>query len=101
MDAKNLVSAGNRNPRAMYRLDIRAPPLGSPFWLCIGGQLHRSELPWAPLGVMHEEMAKENVAGTDWCSPVRGCSVLCLTDQLLSDWGVGSPGEARHTFSLH
>ena len=49
----------------MYRLDIRAPPLGSPFWLRIGGQLHRSELPWAPLGAMHEEMAKENVAGTD------------------------------------
>lgn len=62
MDAKNLVSAGNRNHRSMRHLNVRTPPLGSPFCLHTGGQFPHSELPWAPLGVMHKEMTKETVA---------------------------------------
>lgn len=50
----------------MYTPWIQAPPLGSPFWLHIGGQLHCSELQLGILlEVMHEEMAKENVAEPD------------------------------------
>lgn len=51
-------------------------------------------------GVMHKEMTRETIVGTDWYFLALSGSVLCLTDQLLSDRGVGNLEEARPPFSL-